>query len=481
MKKKLNYLSFLLVFFIATPIFAVSCGDKTGGDKQVTPTPTPVAPATISSISPESGKAGTVITITGTKFGTDKSKVKVRFDTKDATNLISVTDTEIKVEAPEGFSDRSVQVKVSVSDVASNNVKSFYYLDTAPPSISSVTGTCFYGSSVVIYGADFSINKQDNIVKFGDEEATVTSATKTSLTVTTPILGNVSSVNVTVTKSDMVSNAKIVPVEVDQNKVATYEWTTTTIRPGLVYKTGEFSLFGSDIRKIHILDVTLNETNKLAIGVSASNDPSTFKSTVAICESYNAIAGVNAGYFKLGSSSDKDPYIRIDGTTVQDGHLNVSPLFTNSALLIHNNVATVRKFTESGRNLNTVAAAIPASQAQDVIVCGPMLLTNNVIESLNMSESHNSSSTGRTGLGVTADGKRVFLVVTEYRTTGAATPKGMSTLQLAKILQALGSVNAMNFDGGGSSTMYIKDMGTNGRVSVNGSSLRSVRSVIYVK
>jgi exopolysaccharide biosynthesis protein len=61
--------------------------------------------------------------------------------------------------------------------------------------------------------------------------------------------------------------------------------------------------------------------------------------------------------------------------------------------------------------------------------------------------------------------------------------KGVTTPQLAKILQALGTVNAMNFDGGGSSTMFVKDQGINGLVNLpyGSSTQRKVRSVIYVR
>jgi exopolysaccharide biosynthesis protein len=58
---------------------------------------------------------------------------------------------------------------------------------------------------------------------------------------------------------------------------------------------------------------------------------------------------------------------------------------------------------------------------------------------------------------------------------------GVNTLQLAKILQALGAVNAMNLDGGGSSTMFVENMGEDGRVSHNTFSQRMVKSVIYVR
>lgn len=182
-------------------------------------------------------------------------------------------------------------------------------------------------------------------------------------------------------------------------------------------------------------------------------------------------------YFPMSGTSDKDPYIRIDGVTIQEGHTNVNPLFTNAALVIHNNMATIRKFTESGRNLNRVAAAIPVSEAQNVIVCGPILVSGGQIESQDLSNSHNTSSTARTGLGVSADGKQVIMVVVDYN-QGAT---GVQTPQLAKILQALGSTHAMNFDGGGSSTMFATDQGDGGRVSYNGQVQRLVKSVIYVK
>lgn len=342
------------------------------------------------------------------------------------------------------------------------------------PSITAMTTTCFYSSTVIISGNNFSPNIQDNIVKFGTAVATVTAATKTSLTVTTPNLGTATTVDVTVTNLGIASNAKSIAVDTDQNKIATYNWTTHTVKSGVTYKTGEFNLFGETRRRVYILDVTLNASNTLGIGFTTTD-----VSTVTMCKNYNATAGVNAGYFPYNGSSDKDPYIRINSTTVQNGHTDVSQLYTNSALLINNNVATVKKFTESGKNLNVVAAAIPNTEAQNIIVCGPMLITSGVIETLDMSTGHNNSQTARTGLGVTADGKHIFMVVVD--TGGGVT--GVATPQLAKILQALGAVNAMNLDGGGSSTMFVNNQGDMGRVNfpTGGTWQRPVRSVIYVK
>lgn len=472
MEIKLNYLRILLAFMVIS-LFTISCKDS-GVDDPGTPPPPSVVSLTpsLTSLSPEIGTEGTEIVILGENFGVHSTSIEVTIGFK-AAEITKRSDTELRVKAPAGLNDVASSVVVIVGGKRSNT-KTFTYKDTAAPLITTMTATCFYNSTVVIAGNNFSPKIEDNIVRFGTAVATVTAATKTSLTVTTPDLGNVTTADVTVTKFDIVSKAKSIAVDVDQNKIATYNWTTHTVKPGLTYKTAEFNLFGETLRRVFILDVTLNASNTLGIGFSTTD-----ANTVTMCNNYNATAGVNAGYFPFGGSGDKDPYIRINSATAQTGHTNVSQLYTNSALLINNNVATVRKFTESGKNLNLVAAAIPVAQAQNIIVCGPMLITSGVIETLDMSTGHNYSLTGRTGLGVTADGKRIFMVVVD--TNGGVT--GVSTLQLAKIMQALGSVNAMNLDGGGSSTMFVKDQGDKGRVNfpAGGTWMRPVRSVIYVK
>lgn len=473
-KTALNYAGILLLF-IATPFFMLSCGG--GVDTDDIGDDTGSLFPSITSISPESGMPGTVVTITGTGFGTDPADFKVRFITTDATNIISVTDTEIEAEVPAGFSDQAISVRVFVSGKGSNTVE-FYYESSAPPVITNMTATCFYHSTVVITGTGFSLNKEENTVKFGEVEGTVTEATRTSLTVTAPDLGAATGADVTVTKfGELVSNAVWIDVEPDQNKVATYDWISTALKPGVTHKTGTFTLFGETTRRIHVLDVTLNESNTLGIGLSASNEPSTFRNTVTLCNENDAVAGINAGYFEAGGA-DKDPYIRINGTTMQAGHTSgVSVHFANAALLIHNNVASVRRLGTSGSTLNQVAAAIPVAEAENIIVCGPMLIIDGVIDIVSPTNSHNTSSVARTGLGVAADG-RVIMVTVDHN-NGA---NGVTTEQLAKILQALGAVNAMNFDGGGSTTMFVKDHGTGGLVNLpSGGVQRNVRSVVYVK
>ena len=61
----------------------------------------------------------------------------------------------------------------------------------------------------------------------------------------------------------------------------------------------------------------------------------------------------------------------------------------------------------------------------------------------------------RTAAGVTRDGRRLFLVVIDGRRPGYSV--GTTTRETAEVLRALGAVEAINLDGGGSSVLVVRD------------------------
>ncbi len=72
--------------------------------------------ATLSSISPESGKKGTTVTINGTNFGTNQNSVSVFFNDKPAL-VQSITDTEITAIVPIGALTGFVKVIVDGTEL----------------------------------------------------------------------------------------------------------------------------------------------------------------------------------------------------------------------------------------------------------------------------------------------------------------------------------------------------------------------------
>jgi hypothetical protein len=94
---------------------------------------------------------------------------------------------------------------------------------------------------------------------------------------------------------------------------------------------------------------------------------------------------------------------------------------------------------------------------QTAVAGGPVLLQNGQIQ---ISNNEEQKFTGkqindlhpRTAMGYTADGFLIIMVV-EGRNPGIA--NGASLTQLAQLMQSAGCIEALNLDGGGSSTLLI--------------------------
>ena len=96
------------------------------------------------------------------------------------------------------------------------------------------------------------------------------------------------------------------------------------------------------------------------------------------------------------------------------------------------------------------------------------LVKNGVVQTYNIAGAH-----PRTAIGIKADGS-VFTIVLDGRQTDSV---GVTLNNLAKVMKDFGAVEAMTFDGGGSSTMVTKQPGTTDLSVVNNPSDGKERSV----
>lgn len=89
--------------------------------------------------------------------------------------------------------------------------------------------------------------------------------------------------------------------------------------------------------------------------------------------------------------------------------------------------------------------------------------------------THNiSGSNPRTAIGVSKDGETLYLITVDGR---QATSIGVSQTELAEILVEKGIYTAMNLDGGGSTTMVVKELGDSTPTVENSPSDGSLRNV----
>ncbi len=164
-----------ILLLIAILTFAASC------KKATDPQPTPTAPGTliITAISPDYGKAGTEITITGAEFGTTTAANIVTVGGKAAI-VTAATSTQLKITAPADATHGVVEVKVGSATATGP----MFYYEPEVTSLSVTSGKA--GDAVTITGKHFSTTAADYEVKFNGVLAEITAATATTLAVKVP-------------------------------------------------------------------------------------------------------------------------------------------------------------------------------------------------------------------------------------------------------------------------------------------------------
>lgn len=343
--------------------------------------------------------------------------------------------------------------------------------EVAAPEITSYStkfnNKAVFDQEVVISGKNFAETKSDNIVMFNTTKANVLSASANRLVVRTPRLDSEHAV-ISVTVNEKESNKRAIYYDkVRCDSVLFFQSAKViTLRKGVVWKQVE-SRWHDEPRSINVVSITPSSKNKLGIAL-----PNALATTSATCKAEDALVGINASYF--GDTSRG--FVRIDGVDrCAGGNYSDDRYYLNNGVYVFNenqpNIKAVKN--------NADAATLPDKNIQ---CCGPLLMVDG--ENIPQEKvDHCTIAHPRTVVGVTEDGCVLFVTV-DGRFAGKA--EGMSTEMLQELLYLMGAKHALNLDGGGSSTMYIKDRGVVNHVCNSGSTWdkvveRKVASVIYVK
>ncbi|MDZ7936442.1 MAG: phosphodiester glycosidase family protein [Emticicia sp.] len=264
------------------------------------------------------------------------------------------------------------------------------------------------------------------------------------------------------------------------------KWETTKLGKKFYWKKTHFKqreLFGAN-QSINILEISLNN-KKVKFGFatvdSMKNDPQTKRSlqkTSKIAANLGAIAAVNAGFFDMKNGGSVD-FLKINGKIIDTTRLsNVArlPFHSISGVIIGKNMVNIIKGEQKAgweKNLTE----------ENVLLTGPLLMYNGVMEEL-AKTPFNDNRHPRTCACVTND-KKLLLITVDGR---SAESFGMTLAELSTLAKALNCKDAINFDGGGSTTMYIKGQPESGVVNYPSDNKlfdhageRPVSNIFYVK
>ncbi len=173
--------------------------------------------------------------------------------------------------------------------------------------------------------------------------------------------------------------------------------------------------------------------------------------TSEIAQAHDGIAAVNGSFFdmKVGGAV---LFLQENGVVIAETNDRIE--FINEGAYAVDTAGTVMivKRPESDWGYS------PAYD--DIMVSGPLLIWNDTLCILD-SVHFNLNRHPRTAIGITED-YRLLLVTVDGRHAEAA---GMTMWELQALMDSLGCKEALNFDGGGSTTMYIKGKTANGVVN----------------
>ncbi len=192
---------------------------------------------------------------------------------------------------------------------------------------------------------------------------------------------------------------------------------------------------------------------------------------------YKALALVNGTFFDMKNGGSVD-FIKVNDTVIHQTLIgnNKRALHQKSALLINDKGLSIAKWDGAPNWEQNLAAT-------SVMVSGPLLLLDRQ-EQEQEAGAFNTNRHPRTAVGIKANGDVILLTVDGRRKESM----GMTMYELTKTMKWLGCESAINLDGGGSTTMWVKNYGDNGVVNYPSDNKkwdhegeRPVANVLFIK
>jgi len=226
-------------------------------------------------------------------------------------------------------------------------------------------------------------------------------------------------------------------------------WNWTTEKSGIIRGYAQLEMFGS----MQSISIVKYPESKFTTSLIYNKESNCVTVPVA-ARAENAYAAINASYFYTKTSG-----LNILWTASTTLYMNGRLIHTASSSESLNRSTGAVMFTEKG-SIGFMRYSDNAVEAQKnnykaIISSGPLLLLDGQ-KQMFANRDFNNLRHPRTMIGVTKD-RTIYFVVVDGRFDGKG--EGASIPEMAKIAEILGLTDAINLDGGGSSTIWTKEAG----------------------
>ncbi|MCR4812827.1 MAG: phosphodiester glycosidase family protein [Bacteroidales bacterium] len=217
---------------------------------------------------------------------------------------------------------------------------------------------------------------------------------------------------------------------------------------------------GFTVKKLAITDKSLFESNqfitlivippnsKRRLAFTMAKD--TLLTTSELAQRTDAVAAINGSFFDM-KYFNPVCYLRINGVELGEN----TPGKDDTINRKYYQYASIKLRNGKPRLFIPDSNRLSEHQRPDsnIMTAGPMLLWRGERVPQRDDRTFVTNRHNRTALGITADGT-VILLTADGRFKNIA--EGLSLTELESVMKWLGCVNAINLDGGGSTTMFVK-------------------------
>ena len=239
----------------------------------------------------------------------------------------------------------------------------------------------------------------------------------------------------------------------DSLALANAPWQIDTL-DGMVLKTVHFAhgeYFHSN-QFMAVLEIPADGGHELSFAFEPRRTP-----TSVMAQRHHAVAAINGSFFDM-DRHNPICYLRIHGQEISENVAGKDPLrrkYYQYGTLVLGTAHPYILRTDSTRNWERVLAY------DDIMTAGPLLIHHDTILPMRNDLSFVSNRHPRSAVGIRPDGT-VLLFVVDGRTKES---EGMSLDELTQTLRWLGCRDALNLDGGGSTTLFVQGQPFNGIVN----------------
>ncbi|MBE7171990.1 MAG: phosphodiester glycosidase family protein [Williamsia sp.] len=236
----------------------------------------------------------------------------------------------------------------------------------------------------------------------------------------------------------------------DSVQVKKARWTTKKIARGVKWKHAWFNdLYGSH-QNIDILQIKPRRKISFAVGYEKKD----LVTTSGFAERAHALAAINGNFFDVKNGGSVD-FLKVNNELVSESQpeQGARARHQRAAIAIQDRGLSIVKW-------DGTADWEKGLPQQTIMDTGPLLLIDGREEALDTA-AFNRVRHPRSAVAVTKKGQ-ILLITVDGRNERAA---GMSLYELSHFLRWIEADDAINLDGGGSTTLWIKGEPANGVVN----------------